>query len=197
MKLFDQAMVQFVQLLDEAKASKDPEPTAMTLATVGVDGQVAARTVLLKQVDHAGFVFYTNTTSAKGVQLAERSRCALLFHWKHLRDGVQVRVEGVASPVSAVEADAYFASRPRISQLGAWASLQSQPLDARATLEARLAAFEAEYADREVPRPPHWSGYRVVPQLIEFWFGQTFRLHDRELYARDADGVWSKTLLYP
>lgn len=197
MELFDEAMLQFVQLLDEAKASKDPEPTAMTLATVGAEGQVAARTVLLKQVDRAGFVFYTNTTSAKGLQLAEQSRCALLFHWKHLRDGVQVRVEGVAATVSVAEADAYFASRPRISQLGAWASLQSQPLDARATLEARLAAYEAEYAGREVPRPPHWSGYRVVPQRIEFWFGQTFRLHDRELYAQDPHGGWGKTLLYP
>lgn len=197
MELLDQAIARFVALLDEARQAGEREPTAMTLATVTSDGRPAARTVLLKHVDRKGFVFYTNTLSDKGRQLAGSAHCALVFHWKALRDQVQVRVEGSVEPVSAAEADAYFGSRPRISQIGAWASLQSQPLDQRATLEQRFAEFEAMYQGREVPRPPHWSGYRVQPARIELWFGMTGRLHDREVYVRGDDGRWQHGLLYP
>lgn len=194
--LFDEALATFASLLDEAKASGDPEPTAMTVATVGRGGQPAARTVLLKAFDARGFVFYTNFDSRKGRQLAAQPFAALLFHWKHVREGVQVKIEGSVEPVSMAEADAYFASRPRGSQIGAWASLQSQPLDSRETFEARIAEFEREYEGRDVPRPPHWSGFRVVPERIEFWYGAQFRLHERQLYQR-LQGVWHRRMLYP
>lgn len=196
MELLDEAMQRFHALLEEARGSGDPEPTAMTLATSAPDGQVSARTVLLKDADRRGFVFYTNYQSNKGRQLLAQPRCALLFLWKHLRLHVQVKIEGSAEPVSAEEADAYFASRPRDSQLGAWASMQSQTLDDRQTLHLRLAAYAQQYADTEVPRPPWWSGFRVPPRMIEFWFGQPFRLHERERYELGAEG-WSKRLLYP
>ena len=187
----------FDALLAEALASADPEPTAMTLATATPDGRVSARVVLLKACDARGFVFYTNTSSAKGRQLAANPQAALCFHWKHLRDGVQVRIEGAVERVSDAEADAYFATRPRGSQLGAWASLQSETLPAREAFEHRLAAHDAQYAGVEVPRPPHWSGYRLVPDRIEFWYGAAYRLHDRHLHERAADGRWSERLLYP
>lgn len=186
----------FSALLEEAKAGIDPEPTAMTLATAGSDGRPAARTVLLKGFDADGFVFYTNFNSRKGRQLADNPQAALLFHWKHLRDGVQVKIEGTVEPVSAAEADAYFASRPRGSQIGAWASLQSQPLAARALFEQRIAETEARFDGKDVPRPPHWSGFRVVPERIEFWYGARFRLHERACYTRDGE-TWSVTALYP
>lgn len=186
----------FHALLAEARASEDPEPTAMTLATVDADGQPSARTVLLKGADPQGFVFYTNFDSRKGVQLLHEPRCALLFHWRWLRDGVQVNVQGRAARVTDAEADAYFATRPRGSQAGAWASLQSQTLDARATLEARLAEVEARYLGQPIPRPAHWSGFRVVPARIEFWYGARHRLHSRHVHEI-ADGRWTERMLYP
>ena len=186
----------FESLLAEAQASDDPEPTAMTLATVDAAGQPSARTVLLKGVDARGFVFYTNTESRKGVQLLAEPRCALLFHWKLLRDGVQVNVQGRAELVSAEEADAYFATRPRGSQAGAWASLQSQTLDSRQTLEQRLAEVESRYAGGPIPRPEHWSGFRVVPSRIEFWYGARHRLHTRHVHEL-ADGRGTERMLYP
>ncbi|HEX5755932.1 MAG TPA: pyridoxamine 5'-phosphate oxidase [Arenimonas sp.] len=194
--LFDEALATFASLLDEAKASGDPEPTAMTVATVGRGGQPSARTVLLKGFDARGFVFYTNFDSRKGRQLAAHPMAALLFHWKTLREGVQVKIEGPVEPVSLAEADAYFATRPRGSQLGAWASKQSQLLDSRATFEARLAEFEREFEGRDVPRPPHWSGFRVCPERIEFWYGAQFRLHERQVYQRQQ-GIWHRRMLYP
>lgn len=186
----------FEGLLAEAKASQDPEPTAMTLATVDAAGQPSARTVLLKDADARGFVFYTNFYSRKGAQLLSERRCALLFHWKWLRDGVQVNVQGSASRVGDAEADAYFASRPRASQAGAWASLQSQDLDSRATLEARLRAVEAEYEGRAIVRPPHWSGFLVAPTRVEFWYGARHRLHERHVHEF-VDGCWQERMLYP
>ncbi len=186
----------FTQLLDEARAADDREPTAMTLATTDADGRLSARIVLLKAFDSRGFVFYTNTLSRKGRALAAHSTAAVLFHWKTLRDQVQVRIEGHVEPVSTEEADTYFASRPRGSQLGAWASLQSEPLPDRASFDTRYAQFEQEYDGREVPRPPHWSGYRLVPNAVEFWYGMAYRLHDRHVHRR-VDGIWTEGLLYP
>ena len=186
----------FHALLAEAKASEDPEPTAMTIATVDAEGQPSARTVLLKGADERGFVFYTNFDSRKGRQLLHEPRCCLLFHWKWLRDGVQVNVQGRSERVSDEEADVYFASRPRGSQAGAWASLQSQTLDSRGTLEARLAEVEARYAGQAIPRPEHWSGFRVVPTRIEFWYGARHRLHSRHVHEL-VDGRWTERMLYP
>ena len=186
----------FHALLAEAKASEDPEPTAMTLATVDPDGQPSARTVLLKGADERGFVFYTNFDSRKGVQLLHEPRCALLFHWRWLRDGVQVNVQGRAARVTDAEADAYFATRPRGSQAGAWASLQSRTLDARKTLEDRLAMVEARHAGGPIPRPAHWSGFRVAPTRIEFWYGARHRLHSRHVHEL-VDGRWTERMLYP
>lgn len=194
--LYQIALKTFEDLLVEARQSPDPEPTAMTLATVGRDGRPAARTVLLKGYDERGFVFYTNFNSRKGQQLAGNPQAALLFHWKHIREGVQVKVEGTVEPVSAGEADAYFASRPRGSQIGAWASLQSQPLASREQFDLRVADVEQRYAGIDVPRPPHWSGFRIVPERIEFWYGAQFRLHERQCYQRDGGG-WTQLMLYP
>jgi len=194
--LYAEALEIFRGLLDQAKTSGDPEPTAMTVASIGKDGRPSARTVLLKGFDQRGFVFYTNFESRKGRQLAANPQAALLFHWKMLRDGVQVEIEGTVEPVSAAEADSYFASRPRDSQIGAWASKQSQTLDSRQTLEIRIAEYEQKFAGGEVPRPPHWSGFRVVPELIEFWYGAKFRLHERQRYER-VDGVWHRRMLFP
>lgn len=196
MDLLDEALQRFHQLLEEAGAAGEPEPTAMTLATHDAQGRISARTVLLKDADRAGFVFYTNTLSLKGRQLDALPQAALLFLWKHLRLQVQVRVEGGVVPVSVEEADAYFACRPRLSQIGAWASLQSSTLDQRTTLEQRVAELQVQYADSTIPRPAHWSGYRVIPQMIELWFGMPYRLHERECYELGARG-WSKRLLYP
>ena len=194
--LYAEALATFRELLDAARASGDPEPTAMTLATATRDGRPTARTVLLKSCDERGFVFYTHLASAKGHDLHDNPRAALLFHWKQLKQPVQVRIEGAVDIVSDEEADQYFASRPRMSQIGAWASKQSQTLDSRATFEARIAETEREYEGRDVPRPPGWSGYRVVPDGFEFWYGADFRLHERQRYDL-RDGVWSKRMLYP
>jgi pyridoxamine 5'-phosphate oxidase len=194
--LYAEALITFRDLLDEAKSVGDPEPTAMTLATCDAGGRSSARTVLLKDFDDRGFVFYTNFNSRKGRQLQANPQAALLFLWKTLRYQVQAKIEGAVQPVSAADADAYFASRPRASQIGAWASLQSETLDARETLDRRIADLEREFDGRAVARPPHWSGFRVVPDMIEFWYGVPARLHDRHRYER-VDGEWTKRLLYP
>ena len=194
--LYAEAIATFRSLLDEARDTGDPEPTAMTVATADARGRPSARTVLLKHVDECGFVFYTNFDSRKGRQLAANPQAALLFLWKTLREQVQAKIEGTVEPVTAAEADAYFASRPRESQIGAWASLQSQTLDARETFEARIDEFTARFEGGPVPRPPYWSGFRVVPEMIEFWYGAKFRLHERQRYAR-VDGRWTKRMLYP
>lgn len=169
----------------------------MTLATCDGNGRLSARIVLLKAVDTAGFRFFTNYESAKAQQLAAHPQAALCFHWKRLREQVQVRVEGRVQRLPEADSDAYFASRPRGSQLGAWASRQSQTLPDRATFETRYAEAEQRYADGDVPRPPHWGGYVLVPDRIEFWFGAEYRLHDRDLYERGDDGHWSRRNLYP
>jgi pyridoxamine 5'-phosphate oxidase len=186
----------FNALLAEAQASTDPEPTAMTLATVGKGGRPSARTVLLKGLDERGFVFFTNFDSSKGRQLAANPQAALLFHWKLIREGVQVKIEGSVEPVTAAEADAYFASRPRPSQIGAWASLQSQTLPSREEFERRIDEMEKRFENVPVPRPPHWSGFRVVPEVVEFWYGARYRLHERQRYER-VNGEWHQRMLYP
>lgn len=185
----------FETWLAEATAAEPNDPTAMTLATAGLEGVPSARMVLLKGVDARGFVFYTNMQSRKAAELASNPRVALLFHWKSLRR--QVRIEGTTEPVTDAEADAYFASRPRISRLGAWASDQSRPLPNREELERRLAEQEARFPDDAVPRPPHWSGYRVLPNRFEFWQDMPYRLHDRTVYSRDSSGGWRSGKLYP
>ncbi|MBN8885846.1 MAG: pyridoxamine 5'-phosphate oxidase [Rudaea sp.] len=194
--IYLEAVAQFRDLLDEANTAGEPEPTAMTLATSDASGRISARIVLLKAVDERGFVFYTNYESAKAQQLAAHANAALCFLWKNLRHVVQVRVEGTVEKADAGEADAYFASRPRASRIGAWASKQSQTLADRAELDARVAETEQRYAGVEVPRPPFWGGYRLKPDVIELWFGQRARLHDRVRYEAGADG-WTKQLLYP
>ena len=196
--LYAEAISTFATLFEEAKAGKEIDPPAMTVATADVDGRPSARTVLLKAFDERGFVFFTHLGSRKGRELNENRQAALLFLWRSLREaGVQVRVQGEAQLVSAAEADAYFASRPRMSQVGAWASMQSQPLASREEFEQRLQRFEAQFEGRDVPRPDGWSGIRIVPQRIEFWYGVDFRLHERWFYEADGAGNWSKRLLYP
>ena len=178
----------------EARASEPNDPEAMALATADEAGNPAARMVLLKGHGPDGFIFYTNDHSRKGRQLAENPAAALLFHWKSQRR--QVRIEGAVERVDAAMADAYFASRSRDSQLGAWASDQSQPLASRDVFMARFDKITARFAGQDVPRPPHWGGYRVVPRLIEFWQDRAHRLHERRLFTRDRSG-WSEGLLYP
>ncbi len=187
----------FDTLFAEAQAAGEPDRTAMTLATTTADGQPSARTVLLKAHDPRGFVFYTHLDGRKGRELQANPRAALLFHWPRVRDGVQVRIEGEVVLVDDAEADAYFASRPRGSQLGAWASLQSEPLPSAEVFERRLADAEREFEGRDVPRPPRWTGFRVVPHAVEFWFGARYRLHERHLHERDANDNWSARMLYP
>jgi pyridoxamine 5'-phosphate oxidase len=178
----------------EARTSEPNDADAMALATAGGEGPPSARMVLLKGHGPDGFVFYTNEQSAKGGQLAVNPAAALLFHWKSLRR--QVRIEGGVERVPDATADAYFASRGRDSQLGAWASDQSRPLDARATFEQRFEEMKAKYEGQVVPRPPHWRGYCVVPDRIEFWTDRPHRLHERRLFTREGDS-WSEGLLYP
>jgi pyridoxamine 5'-phosphate oxidase len=185
----------FDEWFAEARASEPNDPEAMALATAGADGQPHVRMVLLKGHGPEGFAFYTNEQSAKGDQLRANARAALVFHWKSLRR--QVRIEGPVERVSAAEADAYFASRLRDSQLGAWASDQSRPLDSRTTFEEGFEQVERRFEGKDVPRPPHWGGYRVSPDTIEFWTDRPHRLHERRLFTRDADGSWSEGLLYP
>ena len=179
----------------EARASEPNDAEAMTLATANADGAPSARMVLLKRHDARGFAFYTNSQSRKGDELAANPRAALVFHWKSLRR--QVRIEGPIEPVPAEEADAYFASRSRDSRIGAWASDQSQPLESREVFEARYERLVADHEGREVGRPPHWWGYRLVPERIEFWSDRPHRLHERRLFTLEQDGGWAEGLLYP
>ena len=190
----DNPLTIFETWFAEARNSEPNDSNAMALAAVGEDGTPSLRMVLLKGYDEAGFVFYTNFESRKGRQILAHPKAALLFHWKSLRR--QVRIEGPVSPVSDAEADAYFHSRPRSSQIGAWASEQSRPLESRFELEKRVARFAAKYALGKVPRPPHWSGLRVAPRLYEFWQDGAFRLHDRLVYQREDDR-WRTEKLYP
>ncbi|WP_072391196.1 pyridoxamine 5'-phosphate oxidase [Hyphomicrobium sp. CS1BSMeth3] len=197
----DEPFALFAQWLGEAEGREPNDPNAMALATVDPEGLPNVRMVLLKGVDgadatHRGFVFYTNLESAKGRELAATSKAALCFHWKSLRR--QVRVRGLVSAVSGAEADAYYATRARGSRLGAWASAQSRPLESRFALEKAVAATTARYPIGEIPRPPHWSGFRIVPLEIEFWHDRPFRLHDRLVFRRaDPGKPWEKQRLYP
>ncbi|MGE4527104.1 MAG: pyridoxamine 5'-phosphate oxidase [Rhodospirillaceae bacterium] len=184
----------FAAWMKEAAAKEINDPEAMNLATVDAEGRPSSRMVLLKAVDARGFVFYTNLESRKGCDIAANRHVALCFHWKSLRR--QVRVEGPVEPVTAEEADAYFASRARGSQIGAWASQQSRPLEGRFALERRVAEFTAKFGLGKVPRPPHWSGFRVLPQRIEFWKDKPFRLHDRSIYMREGE-AWATEKQFP
>ena len=179
----------------EARETEINDSNAMALATADADGRPSVRMVLLKGFDPRGFVFYTNREGRKAGDLAANAHAALLFHWKSLRR--QVRVEGPVTLATDAESDAYFASRSRDSQLGAWASDQSRPLESRATFEQRFRDMQARFEGGGVPRPPHWSGYRVRPERIEFWTDRAHRLHERRLFQRDGEGGWREGLLYP
>ncbi len=189
--------------LAEARDKEANDPNAMAVASLGSDGMPSLRMVLLKDVSRGGFVFYTNYESRKGTQILAHPKVALLFHWKSLRR--QVRIEGDVAEVDPQEADTYFASRPKQSQIGAWASQQSRPLESRHALEKQVARYAAKYALASVPRPPHWSGFRVTPHLIEFWKDGAFRLHDRLVYYRQGEDPggdpakprWQTERLYP
>ncbi len=182
--------------LDKAKTTEVNEANAMSLATADAEGRPNLRMVLLKDADQRGFVFYTNTQSAKGQELSHTPHAALCFHWKSLRQ--QIRIRGPITRVSDAEADAYFASRPKDSQIGAWASPQSRPMPGRFAFEAEIAKYTVKYALTTVPRPPHWTGFRVTPLEIEFWRDRPFRLHDRLVYRREhASTPWRTERLYP
>jgi pyridoxamine 5'-phosphate oxidase len=186
---------QFKIWFDQALAAQLPEPNAMTIATATLDGKPSARIVLLKDYDERGFVFYTNYDSHKGQQLVKNPWGAIAFWWAELER--QVRIQGRVEQVSAAESDAYFHSRPKGSQLGAWASNQSQVIDSREALEQRLQQLKEEYENKEIPRPPHWGGFRVIPTEMEFWQGRPNRLHDRLVYQRGEDGNWLIQRLSP
>ena len=190
----DEPFALFADWLADATKSEPNDPNATALATVDDDGLPDVRMVLLKGVDEKGFVFYTNFESAKGREILGSMKAAMCFHWKSLRR--QVRVRGPVEIVTDAEADAYFASRPRGSRIGAWASKQSRPLEGRFALEKAVAEYTARHAIGEIPRPPYWSGFRIMPVQIEFWHDRPFRLHDRVVFTRKGDG-WEKTRLYP
>jgi len=198
MTSFSEPFQRFAELFARAtgELSREcfPDPNTMSVATVGADGRPSNRIVLLKAFDERGFVFYTNYEGRKGSELLANPYCALCFHWPPME--LQIRIEGRAEPTSAAEADAYFASRARASQLGAWASDQSRPMTQPGDLERRVAEFAARFEGSSVPRPPHWSGFRVVPDRIEFWHNRASRLHDRTVYEREGD-AWRVTALYP
>ena len=198
MTSFSEPFQRFAELFARAtgELSREcfPDPNTMSVATVGTDGRPSNRIVLLKAFDERGFVFYTNYEGRKGSELLANPYCALCFHWPPME--IQIRIEGRAEPTSDAEADAYFASRARASQLGAWASDQSRPMTQPGDLERRVAEVAARFEGSSVPRPPHWSGFRVVPDRIEFWRNRASRLHDRNVYEREGDG-WRVTALYP
>ena len=185
----------FAEWFALAKASEPNDPEAVALATATAGGAPSVRMVLMKDVSPEGFVFYTNGHSRKGGELAENPQAAMLFHWKSLRR--QIRIEGTVSEVDPAMADAYFASRSRDSQLGAHASDQSRPMDSRGTFLARIAKVTAQHLVGPVPRPPHWTGFRLAPHAFEFWMDRPFRLHERRRFERGADGGWTSSLLYP
>lgn len=186
----------FAAWLKDAVTAEPRDPTAMTLATVDADGMPDARIVLMKGFDEQGFVFYTNKDSQKGQELAAHAKAALVFHWKSLNR--QVRLRGTVEHVTDTEADDYFATRPKQAQIGAWASKQSQPLESRLAFEKAVALYAAKHALGTVPRPPQWSGYRIIPTTFEFWHDRPFRLHDRIVFKRDTPAApWVKTRLYP
>jgi pyridoxamine 5'-phosphate oxidase len=192
----DEPFALFEAWLNEATKSEPNDPNAMALSTVDADGLPDVRMVLMKGFDTEGFVFYSHIASQKGRELAANPKAALLFHWKSLRR--QVRIRGNVTPVSEAEADAYFATRPKQAQIGAWASKQSQELESRFAFEQAIAKVAAKHMIGEVPRPPGWSGWRITPSRIEFWHDRPFRLHDRIEFRRDAAGQkWSKTRMYP
>jgi pyridoxamine 5'-phosphate oxidase len=192
----DDPLALFGAWLGEAEAQEINDPTAMAVATVDAEGLPDVRMVLMKAFDARGFVFYTNYQSAKGQEIQNHPKAALLFHWKSLRR--QVRIRGAVEAVTEAEADAYFASRPRDSQIGAWASEQSRPLEGRFALERRVAEYALKFGVGRVPRPPHWSGFRVIPVQIEFWKDGAFRLHDRQVFRRPHPAeVWRQERLYP
>ena len=192
----DEPLQLFAAWFEEARRSELSDPDAMALSTVDRDGLPNVRMVLLKGVDERGFVFYSHQGSQKGQELADRAAAAAVFHWKSLKR--QVRLRGAAEQVADAEADAYFASRARLSQIGAWASKQSAPLESRLAFEKAVALATARYGIGAVPRPPYWVGYRIVPLVIEFWHDRPYRLHDRIEFRRKApDGAWTKTRLYP
>ena len=192
----DDPFMLFRSWMSEAEASEPSDPNAMALATVGEDGVPNVRMVLLKGVDRNGFVFYSNAESVKGEELAQNPRAAINFHWKSLRKAV--RAQGTVARVSEAEADAYFATRPKDSQIGAWASPQSRPMQGRLVFEKALAEYGVKYALTRVPRPPYWTGWRITPLRIEFWRDRPFRLHDRLVYVRDrAEDAWRTERLFP
>lgn len=196
--LYAEALSTFAGLFAEAGNGAEPEPSAMSLATSTADGRPSVRAVLLKAFDERGFVFYTHVDSRKGHELDANPRAALLFLWRSLREaGIQVRIEGAVERVTDAEADAYFATRPRMSQIGAWASRQSRPLASHEAFDAAVAEAENRFDGQSVPRPAGWTGYRVMPAAFEFWYGARYRLHERWQYLRCADGTWSKRMLNP
>ena len=195
--LLSEALATFDTLFEEARVAGEPDPTAMAVATASLDARPSLRTVLLKAHDRRGFVFYTHLDSRKGLEMQDNRQVALLFHWPRVRDGVQVRIEGSVERVPDEEADAYFATRPRGSQIGAWASKQSHTLEVRSRFDERIAEVEREFEGREVPRPARWTGLRVRPRAIEFWYAGRFRLHERDVYECDPAGEWTRRMLYP
>ncbi len=194
--LYFEAIERFQEALRQARETSLKQPTAMTLSTTTLDGRVSSRMVLLKGCDERGFIFYTNRESRKGTQLAENTRASLCFYWDPLEE--QILIEGSVLPVSDEESDAYWRTRARESQIGAWASRQSRPLDSRAIFLAAIARYTAQYVGREIPRPPYWGGFLMEPIRIEFWKSQTYRLHFRSVYTKnEVDHSWSVQSLYP